>query len=1111
MGDWQGILAEATENLLKDPVAGADAPADNWTITNSGGTGTVNKTSSDALFGNTSFEFAMGSSTVVDLYQAVTCSATTYTLSIYIKAAIGDIRVRFNTTITADPTTIVFLRNGWYLYTFTGAVTAGSREFGVRVIGGATGVLLGGIQLEEKAYPTTLAYGSRKGNITKGYYWTGIPHYSTSIRDAQERSGGRILVLSDYMNVQKVSGWGVPNQTISRDKPAQLDGTIYNKALYDERTLQFTGIIIPDTADEKAFNKRAILVDLMRRDLVVPEQPWILRYTGGDSTLQTEVFYEGGLDGLFDAQSGNNDKVSFRLFANDPVWYAIGNDATTLDVQDTLTTNYLIQRSREGLWANLATTLDGPVRALAKDNIGNLFLGGDMSAPGAYAVEWDGSSLAALDAGPGGAIHSMLWDSLLYAAGENNTIESWDTSAWATLQLSSKANGPIYAVWTDNTTVWVGGDFTQIGGIAANNIAALTIASGVWAAVGTGTNGPVYTLRVVGTNLFVGGAFTLAGGVASTNKIARRDLSGGTWNAMGTGVTGTGVVYAIDADGSNNVYPVGDFTEMGGVAFTGKIAMWNGSVWAAVGSGFGIRGTIYAIEIDGTDIYIGGTGLYLTTSPQNLLVWGGASWGLLTGGDTNGPVYALYHDGSDLYIGGGFTKAGAVASTARIASHNGSAYSALDSGIGNGIVYSITPRGTSRIIGGSFINADGQANGDYVIEWDGANFVVMATGLTGIVRAMATDTATSDIYIGGLFNGGAEGNYLTLWDDVSFTEQASGSANLSTNATIRAIAKLGNIIYFGGDFTTVNSVATNYVHALDVVTTLPYSVSSGTNGPVNALLADTSGFIYLGGNFTTAGGVTVNYVAKYNPATNVFTALGSGLSGPVRALAIDPRTGYLWACGDNGLLAYWNGSVWTVIDDTGTTAVLYALAFDDDGNLFIGGAFTEIGGQIADGAVQYGGNAYTLLDIDLPEAATVYAIFNDDNELTFGFNTAGLSTTPGTSTVTNNGKALSFPIIEFTGPGVLRRISNTTIKKNIYFNNLELGDGEIVTLDLSPFAKTLVSNSRGDISGKIVQSDEDTFALRAGANTIRTFVTDPTATALISWRLAYEDLSGPSA
>jgi len=57
----------------------------------------------------------------------------------------------------------------------------------------------------------------------------------------------------------------------------------------------------------------------------------------------------------------------------------------------------------------------------------------------------------------------------------------------------------------------------------------------------------------------------------------------GEWQALGTGANGEVRDFAVHPNG--DIYMVGAFTAVGGVASTRGIARWNGSVWESVGGG----------------------------------------------------------------------------------------------------------------------------------------------------------------------------------------------------------------------------------------------------------------------------------------------------------------------------------------------------------------------------------------------------------------------------------------------------------------------------------------------------------------------------------------------
>lgn len=84
--------------------------------------------------------------------------------------------------------------------------------------------------------------------------------------------------------------------------------------------------------------------------------------------------------------------------------------------------------------------------------------------------------------------------------------------------------------------------------------------------------------------------------------IARID---GEWQALGTGANG--LVRVISVAPNGDVYAAGDFTSMGGVANTTRIARWDGVAWHGLDGGID-NGIVTVIEFDGQGrAYIGGT------------------------------------------------------------------------------------------------------------------------------------------------------------------------------------------------------------------------------------------------------------------------------------------------------------------------------------------------------------------------------------------------------------------------------------------------------------------------------------------------------------------------
>ena len=130
--------------------------------------------------------------------------------------------------------------------------------------------------------------------------------------------------------------------------------------------------------------------------------------------------------------------------------------------------------------------------------------------------------------------------------------------------------------------------------------------SGGWQNLGTGLpglNGPVYAIAVSGSDVYVGGRFTNAGGVPGANNLARWD--GAQWHALGDGNQTLNSISTIAISG-NDVYVGGSFSSIGGVSDLDFLARWDGTQWHAVGGTNAINDSVYAIVISGNDLYVGG-------------------------------------------------------------------------------------------------------------------------------------------------------------------------------------------------------------------------------------------------------------------------------------------------------------------------------------------------------------------------------------------------------------------------------------------------------------------------------------------------------------------------
>ncbi len=347
-------------------------------------------------------------------------------------------------------------------------------------------------------------------------------------------------------------------------------------------------------------------------------------------------------------------------------------------------------------------------------------------------------------------------------------------STWLPGFGAGTSNGKIYSVTAfddgsgSGPSLVVGGQFSSIGGVAANNVARWNGTS--WTAMGAGFNSVVADLAVIhspnGTSdtLYAGGFFTSSGG-SSLGHIAR--WNGTTWSPLGSGVDAIvrDLLVVNDGTPSPSVVAAGDFLIAGGVSAP-KVARWDGATWSGYGTGPGQAGSVFAVAVcdDGT---IGGPALYAGGSagiPGRVAKWNGSAWVSVGGGIDNANVFALasYRDPATgrqaLYAGGSFTGAGGQAA-AGIAMWNGVAWSSVGSGISaGGWIYSLsvfddgTGHGPRLFASGEFTTAGG-VPAERVAAWDGSQW----TGLGGAIDGPVRCVRTADLHLGGgtiLYAGG---------------------------------------------------------------------------------------------------------------------------------------------------------------------------------------------------------------------------------------------------------------------------------------------------------------------------------------------------------------------
>lgn len=195
--------------------------------------------------------------------------------------------------------------------------------------------------------------------------------------------------------------------------------------------------------------------------------------------------------------------------------------------------------------------VDNTAYSLALDADDNLYVGGSFSSVSGVAAKglarWDGASWNEV----GGGL-TQTGGEIVYA-------------------LAFDAAGDLYA----------GGTFTEIGGVAASRVARWNgtdwsdVGGGVTGSTGGGTSVRDFAFDG-GGNVYIGGSFTEAGGV-TVNAVAR--WTGSAWEALDIGVK-NGPVMAL-AISFPYLYAGGGYSSIGGTAGLNYLARWEGIIAVA--------------------------------------------------------------------------------------------------------------------------------------------------------------------------------------------------------------------------------------------------------------------------------------------------------------------------------------------------------------------------------------------------------------------------------------------------------------------------------------------------------------------------------------------------
>ena len=238
------------------------------------------------------------------------------------------------------------------------------------------------------------------------------------------------------------------------------------------------------------------------------------------------------------------------------------------------------------------------------------------------------------------------------------------------LSFAASTDNVVTSLAVSDTRLFLGGDFTTVGGVARVRIASVDASTGaVITAFKANANKIVDALQVSGGWLYVGGNFgTINNGTSSTTRkyLARLDPTTGAVDSWAPTPDARVRSLSPSPDGTR-MYLAGDFQSVNGVTsqdFVGSVSTSTGAVSSGFVPGntspYGHQNVLAVVATTDNRILLATAGYQGGCTSMNATT-GAQQW---TKG-TNGNAQAISYIGNVVWCGGHFTGTGAIAGLTR--------------------------------------------------------------------------------------------------------------------------------------------------------------------------------------------------------------------------------------------------------------------------------------------------------------------------------------------------------------------------------------------------------------------------------------------------------------
>jgi len=600
--------------------------------------------------------------------------------------------------------------------------------------------------------------------------------------------------------------------------------------------------------------------------------------------------------------------------------------------------------------------IDYDVYASASDGSGGWYIGGYFYGVAGMEREYlahilpDGSLDTAWNPELDGDVYDIaVGDGTVYISGYFDNVGGQPRNYLAALDATTGAvtgwdpnpdyYDPYYSdLAFDGGIVYVGSNFSNIGGQPRNYLAALDAATGAATAWNPSPNSSVYGLAVDGGTVYAGGAFSFIGG-QPRNYLAALDAATGTATAWNPSPNST--VYNLVYDGGA-VYVDGYFSTIGGQNRNYLAAV---DATTGLANGFNPNPSYFyayesALAVDGSTVYVGGSFSDMGGQPRNNLAALDAATGAATAWDPNpdSTVRTLSTAGGKVFAGGYFNIVGgvyrdclaALDASGRPTDWNPGANSEVAAlAVSDGLVYA-----------GGYFNFIGGQPRDYLAALDATTGAATAWDPGADDGVYCLSVADGIVYAGGYFLniGGEPRNYLAALD------ASSGAATAwdpKCNNYVNDLEASDGLVYVGGEFTAIGGQPRNRLAALDTAGAATAWNPDADDAVICVTVHD--GTVYAGGFFTRIGGQQRYNIAALDSDSGLATGWNPGADSLVSALAVRGDTvyagGFFNYIGNNlrvGLAAVDAAGNATAWDPNGYMGLIYFITALEEGESKLG-------------------------------------------------------------------------------------------------------------------------------------------------------------------------------